>query len=99
MEIPMREVAYPPDPFSIDWRIARDAIDWADVTGGYQARYERSPQKIELIHGKLFMGEEQRLIMVGLLLENLGLDKVMQLGDPRVWKEAAAALPHSHAQP
>lgn len=43
--------------------------------------------------GRLFSCDEERLMMVGLLLENLGLDGVMRLGDPHVWKEAAAALP------
>lgn len=85
--------SYPPDPRSIDWRLGRKPIDWGDLPGRYQARYELAPHKIELIDGKLFWKDDVRLLMVGLLLENLGLDKVMQLGDPRAWKEAAAALP------
>jgi hypothetical protein len=89
----MWENTYPPDPREIDWRFGREPIDWGDLPGRYRARYELTPHKIELIDGKLFMGEEERLLMVGLLLENLGLDKVMQLGHPRLWKEAAAALP------
>lgn len=89
---------WPPDPFAIDWRFGRTPIDWRSLPGGYGARYDLSPEKIEMIHGKLFCSEEERLMMVGLLLENLGVDKVMQLGDPRMWKEAAAALPESRKQ-
>ena len=88
---------YPPDPLAIRWEFGREPIDWGDLPGSYQARYELTPHKIELIDGKLFWQDDVRLIMVGLLLENLGLDKVMQLGDPRVWKESAAALPEGRA--
>lgn len=93
----MTDDEYPPNPLAIQWRFGRGPIDWGSLPGGYQARYELSPRKIELIDGKLFWRDEVRLLMVGRLLENLGLDKVMQLGDPRAWKEAAATLPDSRA--
>ena len=31
--------------------------------------------------------------MLGLLLENVGADAAVHLGDPEVWREAVAALP------
>lgn len=89
----MSKDEYPPNPLSIQWQFGREPIDWGDLPGSCQGRYELTPDKIELIHGKLFWEDDVRLIMVGLLLENLGIDKVMQLGDPRAWKDAAAALP------
>ncbi len=85
--------AWPPDPHAIHWRFGRAPIDWGDLPGGPIARYELSPGRTEMIDAKIFACDEERLIMVGLLLENLGVDKVMQLGDPRMWKDAAAALP------
>lgn len=85
--------AWPPNPHGIDWRFERKPINWGDLPGGPLARYELSPGRCEMIDGKVFCCDEERLMMVGLLLENLGLDSVMQLGDPRRWKEAAAALP------
>ncbi len=88
----MTTEAWPPDPHAIDWRFGRGPIDWRDLPGGPSARYELSPGRTEMIDAKLFCCDEERLVMFGLLLENLGLDKVMQLGDPQVWKEAAAAL-------
>lgn len=81
------------NPFSMEWRFSRQPIDWKETFGSYAARYGLGPSKIEMIGGKLFWSDEERLIMVGLLLENLGIDRVVQLGDPRLWKEAAAALP------
>ena len=55
-------------------------------------RYALSPEKIELIEGKIFWDDDERLRMIGLLLENVGLDKVVRMGDPKVWREAIAAL-------
>jgi hypothetical protein len=31
--------------------------------------------------------------MVGLLLENVGIDQAIRLGQPEVWREAIANLP------
>jgi hypothetical protein len=42
--------------------------------------------------GKLYWRDEDRLTMLALLLENLGADQAVRLGDPRVWREAVAAL-------
>lgn len=80
------------DPSKIDWCFERTPIDWGSLPGGYRARYELSPGKIEMVEGKLFWSDADRLIMVGLLIENLGVDKVMQLGNPAIWKKAAFAL-------
>ncbi len=44
--------------------------------------------------GKLFLTDEERLTMLGLLIENVGVDAAVRLGDPEVWRHAVAALPH-----
>ncbi len=44
--------------------------------------------------GKLFLTDEERLTMLGLLIENVGVDAAVRLGDPEVWRQAVAALPH-----
>jgi hypothetical protein len=49
------------------------------------------PEKLER-DGKIFWDDEERLRMVALLLENLGVDAVVRLGDPNVWREAVKAL-------
>ena len=46
------------------------------------------PEKIELIKGRLFWTDEQRLNMLALLLENVGMDAAVRLGDPGLWKQA-----------
>ena len=42
--------------------------------------------------GKLYWDDEERLTMLGLLLENVGIDKAIRLGDPQLWREAIAEL-------
>lgn len=73
------------------WDIRREGRAW----GRDEAlpRYERTPEKIEMIKGKLFWSDDDRLTMLALLLENVGVDAAVKLGRPEVWREAVAALP------
>jgi hypothetical protein len=48
--------------------------------------------KFEMSGGKLFFSEHTRLLLLGMLLENVGLDGAVRLGTPEKWKEAVAAL-------
>ena len=36
----------------------------------------------------MFWTDEKRLNMLGLLLENVGMDAAVRLGDPALWKQA-----------
>ena len=36
----------------------------------------------------MFWTDEQRLNMLALLLENVGMDAAVRLGDPALWKQA-----------
>lgn len=75
---------------TIAWDIRRDGRSWtADEA---LERFERTPEKIEMIDGKLFWDDEQRLAMLGLLLENVGADAAVRLGNPAVWRDAVAQL-------
>jgi hypothetical protein len=74
------------------WDIRREGRAWR--AGEAHARYELTPEKIEMIGGKLFWSEEERLTMLALLLENVGMDAAVRLGDPRLWREAVAELPN-----
>ena len=46
-----------------------------------------------MVKGRLFWSDEDRLTMLGLLLENVGIDAAVRLGDPGQWKAAVANLP------
>jgi len=72
------------------WDIRRKGRAWSPEE--WDVRRELTPEKIELSRGKLFWTDEDRLSMLALLLENLGADQAVRLGDPRVWREAIARL-------
>lgn len=55
-------------------------------------RIRAFPARAEMIDGKLFWTEEERLTALGLLLENVGIDKAVRLGDLQLWKVAIAEL-------
>jgi len=73
------------------WDIRREGRAWTDDE--IQARWAMTPEKIELIGGKVFGTDEDRLTMLALLLELVGADAAVRLGDPGVWREAVNALP------
>ena len=76
-----------PDP---PWDVRRQGRAWR--SDEVRDRYYMSPAKIELIEGKLFWSERDRLTMLALLLENVGADAAVRIGDPNVWRAAIAAL-------
>ena len=45
-----------------------------------------------MVKGKLLSAEEDRETLLALLLENVGADRAVQLGDPGVWRAAVAKL-------
>jgi hypothetical protein len=55
-------------------------------------RFQLTPEKFEMVGGKLFWSDEDRETLLGLLLENVGADRAVQFGDPDVWRAAVAKL-------
>lgn len=82
----------PPDEStsSFPWDLRRQGRAWN--RDEWEARRDSTPEKIELIGGKLFWTDEDRLAMLALLLENVGVDQVVRLGNYEIWREAIAAL-------
>jgi hypothetical protein len=56
------------------------------------ARHQLTPEKLEMFNGRLLWEEPDRLLLLGLLLENVGADQAVRLGDPAVWREAVHRL-------
>lgn len=73
-----------------NWDIRRKGRAWG--VDEWRGRYELTPEKFEVYKGKLFWDDEQRLNLLGLLLENVGIDAAIRLGNPEVWKSAVADL-------
>jgi hypothetical protein len=78
------------DVSNFPWNLQREGRSWTREE--WERRRELTPEKIELIRGKLFWSEEDRLNMLALLLENVGVDRAIRLGDRRVWQEAIGGL-------
>lgn len=76
-----------------DWDIHRKARAWRGDEA--RQRYDLTPEKFEMTEGKLFWSEDDRVALLGLLLENVGADRAVRLGDPAVWRSALAALEES----
>jgi hypothetical protein len=73
-----------------DWDIRSDGRAW--VTGEAMRRYELAPEKLEMVRGKLLSSDEDRVTLLGLLLENVGAARAVRLGDSQVWRDAVARL-------
>ncbi len=75
----------------IAWDIRREGHIWDNTIA--RPRRRLAPGKIEMIFGQLFCTETDRVIVLALLLENVGVDKAVRLGSPDVWRSAVADLP------
>ena len=73
-----------------DWDIRREGRAWD--RGEARQRYELTPEKMEMYEGKLLWYEEDRVKLLGLLLENVGADRAVRLGNPDVWRAAVRSL-------
>lgn len=77
----------------LTWDIRRDGHAWGAEA---MSRYQMTPEKTEMLDGRLYGTEEERLTMLALLLENVGADKAVRLGEASVWRAAVAALDNGH---
>jgi len=75
----------------IRWDIRRAGRAWRGDEA--RERYDLTPEKFEMDAGKLFWTDEERVTLLALLLENVGVDRAVQLGDSKAWKAAVAELP------
>ena len=48
--------------------------------------------KVEMTDGKLFNWDDDRLHVLALLLESVGLDKAVTLAAPELWRESLHAM-------
>jgi hypothetical protein len=74
----------------VHWDIRREGRAWTGEE--FDQRVDLRPEKLEVWEGKLLWEDEERILLLGLLLENLGADVAVRLGDPAVWKAAVASL-------
>ena len=74
----------------LDWRIELDGRSWTPAEAAQ--RHGRLTVPIEMIGGKLLHSEAGRLALLAALLENVGAQRAVEIGDPNVWREAVGRL-------
>ena len=74
----------------MEWKIGLEGHSWDGDE--MLERLELMPEKREIIDGKLFWTEEDRLAMLAMLLENVGTAAAVKLGDADAWRRAVASL-------
>jgi hypothetical protein len=72
------------------WDIRPEGRAWRGEEA--MARWRLTPEKLELIEGRLLWRDEDRLMLLGLLLENVGTRAAVRLGDPDAWRAAIQDL-------
>jgi len=71
------------------WKIEREGREWKGEE--FMKRIYQAREKIEYVGG-IFVDEGERLTVLAMLLENLGIDKAVQLGNLEDWKAAVTEL-------
>ena len=75
----------------IAWDIRREGRRWTGKE--LEARFARLMElKFEVSGGKLFWSEETRRAVLAMLLENVGIDAAVRMGDPEAWRSAVEAM-------
>jgi hypothetical protein len=72
-----------------EWDIRRERRRWTRVE--VNRRLYQAPEKIEFAGG-IFNNDRERLTVLGMLLENLGIDTAVRFGKPEDWEAAIANL-------
>lgn len=80
----------------IAWDIRSEGRSWQK--GEAMERYFLAPEKFEMVDGKILTSDDDRTTLLGLLLENVGADRAVRLGDAEVWRAAVRKLddPQGH---
>lgn len=69
----------------VQWKFGRVGREWTEAE--FEARLEIAPEKIEYVDG-IFANDHERLAVLAMLIENLGIDRVVEHGDVGDWKAA-----------
>jgi hypothetical protein len=73
-----------------DWDIRNNGRDWKPEEALQRLRL--IPAKAEMFNGKLLWSMRAKVNVLALLLELVGADRAVRLGDPEVWRRAVAKL-------
>ena len=72
------------------WKILNEGRAWTGEE--MRQRLDLMPEKLEIYKGRLLWSDEERLALLAMLLENLGADEAVRLGEADVWSRAVAKI-------
>lgn len=72
------------------WNIQRCGYSWSGETLSTRNDQIPSAARIEIHNGRLLYDDDERMTLLALLLENLGIDNAIKLGDLKNWFDAVA---------
>lgn len=75
------------DPWKSTYDIRRDGHA---ITGGIDRLF--TVPSVEMTEGKLFNTDKDRIHVLALLLESVGIDAAIRRGPPELWKQAVAEI-------
>jgi hypothetical protein len=70
-----------------DWTISRFGHRWSREQA--ERRMYQAPEKIEFVGG-IFSSDRERLTVLGMILETMGIDAAVEFGRIEDWKSAIA---------
>jgi hypothetical protein len=71
------------------WDIRREGRAWSHEEG--YSRFALTPEKFEMVDGQLFWSDEERVNLLAMLLENVGIDVALRLAPLDRWRAALDA--------
>ena len=69
-----------------DWDIRRTSRRRWEAEA--RSRFDMLPEKFEMIDGELLLSDEERINLLGVLLELVGTDRAIQMGDATTWRRS-----------
>jgi hypothetical protein len=73
----------------MQWDIRREPRRWSDDE--IRSRLELTPEHFEVFDGEMLSTEEDRVNLLGIMLEQVGIDAALRLAPKELWREALDA--------
>src|SRR5437588_4448364 len=76
--------------FGMQWDIRRAPRIWN--SDEIRSRLELTPEHFEVFDGEMLFTEQDRVNLLGVVLEQVGLDAALRLAPKELWREALDAF-------
>jgi hypothetical protein len=73
----------------MQWDIRREPRRWSNDE--IRSRLELTPEHFEVFDGEMLFTEEHRVNLLGVVLEQVGIDTALRLAPKELWREALDA--------